>query len=112
MDSRDLGHIWPGPGTTVEDTLSRFAGLANKGSPHPRDWGRFYQFIVMAHASHVGWDDTDVLDRLLKFGFSREKAEYFSEAYWHGRCALYVHAHFGCSTSYSKWMRQEGVRLT
>ncbi len=111
MQSEELKQMWPSPETTIEDALSRFAFLANKSSLHPLDWGRFYQFVVMAHMRHLGWDHIDVQRRLEKHGFPKEKARYLGEAYWHSRCALYVHVHFE-HTSHSDWVRNGGTLLT
>src|SRR5664280_515567 len=75
---------------TVEYALWRFALIANKTSPHPLDWKRFYEFVVIAHQRRVGWDEGDVQAKLKKFGFDQQHAADLANAYWHGRCTLYI----------------------
>jgi hypothetical protein len=97
---------------TVEHSLWRFALLANKSSVHPLDWNRFYQFIVYAHQRRIGWDASDVAQKLKAFGFSEPKAQYMAEAYWHARCALFVQNHWSRSSEYCRWAKKGAYRLT
>lgn len=109
MNIKEMG---PKPEDPVEFALYQFAGLAGAEASHPRDWDRFYRFVVMAHARRRGLDAYDVKSRLKKYGFSDEVAGELAEAYWHGRCALYVRNHFDWRKGHVGWMRRGGTCLT
>lgn len=96
----------------VELRLRQFAVLCNKGSPHPRDWRRFYLFVVYAHQRQVGWDECDLRSKLRVLGFDDEHAADFSKAYWHIRCALHMTKPRPMNESYHAWMREEGTAST
>ena len=97
----------------IEDALRRFALLANKSAPHPRDWHRFYDFIVNAHRRRIGWDSFEIVARLKALGFDDRHAREFAEAYWHGRCVLHLRNARGLwTTLYRLWMRKSGTPLT
>src|SRR5258707_7732300 len=97
------------PEGTVDYMRWRFAIFANKTSPHPRDWKRFYEFIVLAHSRRIGWDAYEVQSRLVKYGFERKRAENFASTYWHGRCALHLRKARPLNESYRQWMGRGGT---
>lgn len=99
-------------GGTAEYALWRFAMLANKTSPHPRDWKRFYEFIVLAHSRRIGWDAHEVQSRLVRYGFDRKRAENLASAYWHGRCVLHLRKARPLNESYWQWMGKGGTAWT
>jgi hypothetical protein len=102
---------WPREGT-VEHALWRFAMLANKTSLHPRDWKRFYEFIILAHSRRVGWDAYEVQSRLVQYGFEGKRAEKLASAYWHGRCVLHMRKARPLNESYRQWMARGGTAWT
>jgi hypothetical protein len=94
---------------TVEHQLWRFALIANKSSPHPNDWKRFYQFIVAAHGRRVKWTADEVKCKLRVFGFDERHAQDLASAYWHGRCALYMQRPSLITESHCGWMKKNGI---
>lgn len=112
MPWQNIKEMGPHPTDPVEFALYQFAGLAGESAAHPRDWDRFYRFIVMAHARRKGWDAYDVIRRLKKYGFREEIARTLGEAYWHGRCTLYARTHFSPRHGHLGWMRRDGSALT
>ena len=66
---------------TVEYELCRFAKLANRSSLHPRDWKRFYEFVVVAHQRHAGWGADTIQDKLKAYGFDDRHAAELAAAY-------------------------------
>lgn len=99
-------------GRTVEYSLWRFAQLANKTAPHPRDWKRFYEFVVFAHQRRIKWDAQDVQGKLCEYGFDERHAADFAYAYWHGRCTLHMQKFRPPHEAHCDWMRQDGTRWT
>lgn len=97
---------------TVDYRLWQFSVLCNKTSPHPRDWRRFYLFVVYAHQRRVRWDEYDFRAKLLRLGFDERHATDFSNAYWHIRCALYLTKPRLLTDSYHGWMRTGGTAST
>jgi hypothetical protein len=97
---------------TVEHKLWRFAALANKAAPHPRDWKRFYEFIVVAHQRRTKWDADDIQAKLRMYGFDERHATDFAAAYWHGRCVLYTQKPRLVTEPHCGWMRKDGTRWT
>jgi len=95
---------------TVEHQLWRFAMIANKSSPHPLDWKRFYQFIVAAHGRRTKWTADEVKSKLKAYGFDEQHAHDFASAYWHGRCALYMHKPRLITEPHCGWMKESGIR--
>jgi hypothetical protein len=96
----------------VEDFLRRMVvvGLASENS---YAWNRFYHFIGLAHSYRRKWDSHDVKKMLVKYGVPADKAEMFSEVYWHGRCVLYNRDHFDrYRPQYAKWVRSGSARVT
>jgi hypothetical protein len=107
-----LSRIGPKPDDLVEQCLWRFAGLAGPNASHPLDWQRFYEFVVLAHSRRKGWDYVDVQGRLRRYGFEERVGRELAEAYWHGRCALYVRARGGRARDHVAWIRRGGSCLT
>jgi hypothetical protein len=109
----------PGPGRrkspedgTVEHRLWEFAALCNKDSPHPRDWRRFYLFVVYAHQRRAQWDEYELRARLRSLGFDERQATRLSDAYWHIRCALHMTRPRLLNESYRGWMKRGGTAST
>jgi hypothetical protein len=96
----------------VAAALYRFALLANKTSPHPRDWKRFYEFVVLAHARRSSIDADDINRKLREFGFDQRPAYDFATAYWHGRCVLYMRISRPITDSHINRMRKSGTAWT
>jgi hypothetical protein len=90
---------------TVEHRLCQFATLCNKGSPHPRDWKRFYLFVIYAHQRRAQWNEYEFHTRLKSLGFDEAHANRFSNAYWHIRCALHMTKPRQLNESYRGWMK-------
>jgi hypothetical protein len=97
---------------SVEQRLLQFSDLCNKGSPHPRDWRRFYLFAVYAHQRRAQWDEFDSRSRLRALGFDERHAAEFSGAYWHIRCALHMTKPRLINESYHGWMKAGGIPST
>lgn len=112
MPWQNIKEMGPHPTEPVEFALFQFAGLAGENAAHPRDWDRFYRFIVRAHARRRGWDAGDVTVRLKKYGFREDVARMLGEAYWHARCALYVRNHFDRRYGHLGWVKRDGSPLT
>ena len=102
----------PRPTNAVEFSLYKFSALAGELVGHPLDWDRFYRFVLLAHTRQVGWDAYAVQGRLKRYGFKNEIARELAEAYWHGRCALFVRKHPGNRRGHTGWMRGRGTPLT
>lgn len=104
----------PGPAPTdlVERALWQYAYLAHgSGASHPLDWRRFYKFVVFAHNRRKGWDVGEVKSRLIRYGFSKEKALEMAEVYWHGRCVLRIRNRWS-EGDYSGWVGRNGTCWT
>jgi len=97
---------------TVLYELWRFAFIANKSSPHPLDWRRFYHFIGFAHGRRSGLSASEVQARLRDYGFDERHAVDLAWAYWHGRCALHVRGSGFLSRSHTSWMKRGGTSWT
>jgi hypothetical protein len=97
---------------TVDHRLWQFALICNKNFPHPRDWRRFYLFVVYAHQRRVKWDSSDLKRRLRDLGFGEKYAELFSVVYYHIRCSMHMAKTRSPSSSYRGWMRRGGIALT
>lgn len=67
----DLG---PRPDDPVEAALWGFASSANWSLLHPEDERRFQEFIRLAATAQSELRATDVENRLLKYGMSKEMA--------------------------------------
>jgi hypothetical protein len=94
---------------TVEHRLWQFAVLCNKDSPHPRDWRRFYYFVIYAHQRRIQWDEYNFRVTLIALGFDEMHATDFSNAYWHIRCALHMANPHLPNESYHGWMKAGGT---
>lgn len=97
--------------TLVEEALRVFIHLGREQLDHPLDCQRFYRFVALAHEHGVGWDAHDVQRRLEGFGIAQDVARDFAEAYWHGRCALYVFQYPEKTANYGEWVRPGGTAL-
>jgi len=97
---------------TVAHALWRFAKIANRTSPHPLDWKRFYQFVVLAHQRRSGLGADSVQMKLREYGFDERHAIDLASAYWHGRCVLYMTGRRLITDSYSAWMKDRSNRWT
>ncbi len=107
-----ISKIGPRPSDDVEFALWQYAGLAHgSNATHPLDWRRFYKFVVLAHARRRGWDVGAVKSRLIKYGFSPDKALEMAEIYWHGRCVLRIHKRWS-QGDYSGWVGKDGACWT
>src|SRR5580693_1009984 len=93
---------------TVEYRLWQFAVLCNRDAPHPRDWHRFYLFVVYAHQRRVQWDEFTFRSKLRGLGFGEKHSVEFSNAYWHIRCALHMTKTRPLAESYHAWMSAAG----
>ena len=48
----------------TEDKLKSFVTFVNVLHPHPLDWDRWHDFVILAHREHLPWIDTDVREWL------------------------------------------------
>ena len=94
---------------TIDTLLRRFVYLE---SSHPRTWDDFYHVVVMMHARRLGWGYGELRERMIGYGLPREKAQRYSEIYWHCRCVLHVRGHFSERYAYTNWKRAGATRLT
>jgi hypothetical protein len=54
--------------------LDSFATLANKSLLHPRDWRRFFDYVIDAHRRVVSIESADVIGRLRAHQFTEDMA--------------------------------------
>lgn len=95
----------------VERALRIFASKATRSPFHPLNWKRFYEFVGLAHRYKVRWSVGDVARRLKGFGVPADAAREFAEAYWYGRCALYLRRPRGRNVLHSRWLRSDATAL-
>ena len=86
-DQRSIPKLSP----SLAPIFKHFADIANKTGLHPKDWGRYYNFIATAHSLRSKLTETDVKRLLVNEGFDDERASRLADVYGHGRDIIKVH---------------------
>ena len=72
----------------AKEFFDLFVSMANKSVPHPLDFGRFYDFIVVSHMLRSKLTEEDITYLLIQEGFSERYAGDMANIYYHGRQIL------------------------
>jgi hypothetical protein len=63
--------------------FKRFSNHANKASPHPNDWRRFYDFVRYSRGKRVELSEQEMANLLVAEGFAEEVSTDIARAYRH-----------------------------
>lgn len=74
----------------THEAFEQFAGLANKGNLHPKDWDRFYQFVITCHRYQLKRTGHQLRPLFQRAGFGPYWVDEMVSAYDHCRAVLRV----------------------